>query len=120
MKVPVSREDYKKLMAGVEERFNNDSDNYKYKIIDSVMRKVLGVEDSESAANGGIDFNPQISETVIEDSGRVFQMPPVTLEDLEFYMDAPGFEPVIINVSPPQPLPVILGYAKEPEELAAL
>ena|GEM_PF-6828876 len=80
-----------------------------------------GKGDEASLQNGGIDLNAQIAETIVEDNGRVFQMPPVTLEDLEFYMNVQGFEPVIINVTPPQPLPVILGYAKEPEaELASL
>ncbi|MEW5895510.1 MAG: hypothetical protein AB1650_07125 [Candidatus Omnitrophota bacterium] len=93
-----------------------NSFNWEEEKIDRMTKEIAAdgaMIGKDNKVNGGIDFNPDMSELTIQKDGQGFQMPVMSADDVQRYMDVKGFMPVIINVAPVQSLPLILGYADE-------
>lgn len=103
-KVNQLKEDYQALMEHVITGGLNNGN-------ETGDKAMMG--DNQELVNGGIDFNPEMSQMTIEKQGQGFQMPQIPLTGVEAYMNVEGFVPIIINVAPPQSLPMILGLSED-------
>jgi hypothetical protein len=68
--------------------------------------------DAAMQAPGGIDFNPKALDLNIKRDGQGLPLP-VSQQPMEDFMKLDGFTPVIINITPIQNLPLILGLKDE-------
>ncbi|MEW5895223.1 MAG: hypothetical protein AB1650_05660, partial [Candidatus Omnitrophota bacterium] len=91
----------------------NDNGSWEqYEPFESTLRTII-----DTATNvGGIDLNPEYLDLKIKRDGNgiPLPMPQQSIEQLRQQID--GFLPVIINVTPIQNLPMMLGLEVEPDE----